>query len=108
MVNVRYHFVVYTTNHIPVRVEYTTSTGVVCGESKCERGGFDGDGEVDGKSEYYAEYDSLGLFLYVNNKTNKIIKAETMVNDMIRIDKKEAHAYLTDYKPKSTIKYINQ
>jgi len=105
MVKVRFHFVVYTTNHIPVRVEYTTSTGVVCGEKEPDDSSFTrphGD-----ETEYYVEYDSCGLFLYVNNKTKKIIKKRTWVQDFKRVDNKK-DSDTTDYKPKSTIKYINQ
>ena len=110
MVKVRYHFVVYIKNDIPVRVEYTTSTGVVCGEAEFEAGmelGCDGRAFED-KTEYYAEFDELGIFAYVGDKSKKIIKDMTRVWDMVGVCDKGVRHYAEPYKPKSTIKYINQ
>lgn len=103
MVNVRYYLVVYTKNNIPVRVEYTTSAGVVCGEKTPE----DTTCLDDGETEYYAEYDSLSVFLYVNDKTNKINKKRTWIQDFKKVDNK-TESSPSDYKPKTTIKYINE
>ena len=100
MVQVRYYLAVYINNNIPIRVEYKTRAGVVVGESVFKKVANNSD-----EDEYYAEYDSLGLFVYVKTKTNKCIKKHTWVQDFKDVDG-NIQQVASDYKPKTTIKYI--
>ena len=103
MVQVRYNFIVYTKQNIPTRVVYTKNGIVMAEQLPSDSGGSHSDDSTD---EYYNEYDSLGLFLYVNINQKKIIKNKTWVQDFKLVDIAGGHP--TDYQPKTTIKYIEE
>ena len=99
MVQVRYYIIVHTENNIPTRVVYTTRDGVVVAEKSIEDRELGGSWEGD---EYYVEHDNLGVFLYVKGTSKKsLVKNRTWIQDF------KSEYGPTDYKPKTTIKYLN-
>ena len=103
MGQVRYYIIVHTENNIPIKVVYTTRDGVVVAEKSIDDSYLVGVGEYElGVSEYYVEHNKLGVFLYVKETSKKrLVKNRTWIQDF------KSEYGPTDYKPKTTIKYLN-